>query len=86
MDTSATDLSRAKFDQIQAGLTVEDVAELLGGEGALLSSSTAQLEPGITVAPLVTEVHEWSDDHGARVRVMFGNGLVRDKTQHGLDA
>ena len=86
MDTSATDLSLAKFDQIQAGMSFEEVVELLGGEGALLSSSTAQLEPGITVAPLVTEVHEWGDDLGAHVRIMFGNGLVRDKTQQGLDA
>ena len=69
------------YDQVEKGMTLEEVEAILGEEGEIVSGHTAQIEPGIPIGVMDTQVREWQLDDGTVVRVMFGGGNVREKTR-----
>ncbi len=76
-------MSNSDFEQIVVGMTFEDVAELFGEEGDFVSGHDAQIEPGIPVGAMNTEIREWQCADGSTVRIMFGAGKVREKSRTG---
>ena len=83
-DSSIADFGSADYDRLAPGMNYDEVAEILGGDGLLLSTNVAQLEPGFQVSSMTTDVYEWRNASGAAVRVMFGDDGLRDKSQAGL--
>lgn len=59
-------------------MTVEEVAEILGEEGEVVSGHGAQIEPGIPIGIMNTQVREWRCADDAIIRVMFGDGKLRE--------
>jgi hypothetical protein len=78
-------INASSYDSLQKGMSYEQVAKTLGSRGTLVSSNTAQMEPGIRVATMTTEVYRWKNREGASIMAMFGHGKLRDKSQQGLD-
>ncbi len=73
------------YKSLGNGITVSQAETLIGDPGSLLSSETAQIEPGLTLLEQQTEIYEWSDEGNRSIRLMFVRGLLHDKTQHGLE-
>jgi hypothetical protein len=65
-----------KFNQIQNGMTNQQVQELIGSPGKLLGSSNAN--------NVVGKVYWWQNPQGSNAIVEFRNDLVVSKSQAGL--
>lgn len=65
-------------EKISQGMTTEEVAALLGEEGEIVSGHGAQIEPGIPIGVMTTQIRQWTCSDGAVLRVMFGDGKVRE--------
>jgi hypothetical protein len=76
--------SMSDFDMLESGMSYDEVVARLGRPGTLLSDNIAQIEPGIIVGSMETEVYEWQNEDGSTLRVMFGHGRLRGKSQQGL--
>jgi len=72
------------FDALQRGTSYEQACKILGEEGALISSETAQIEPGITVMALLTEIFEWRSEDGSSIRLLFKRDKLNEFTHAGL--
>jgi hypothetical protein len=71
---------KERYDQLKKGMTLDEVEAILGEEGEIVSGHTAQIEPGIPIGVMDTQIREWELADGSVVRVMFGAGIVREKT------
>jgi hypothetical protein len=73
-------ISKAEFDQIQNGMTYEEVVKIIGGEGELLSETGTKGDPAHTV------MYKWDGegDIGANANAMFQGGKMINKSQFGL--
>lgn len=82
--TKATDetegLTQEKFDQIKEGMSYEEVADLIGHEGTLIS------ETGEKGTDLHTVMYEWesTDSALANANFMFQGNKLMSKAQAGL--
>ena len=47
-------VTMAKYDKLHKGMNYEEVCEILGSPGELISSETAQIEPGIVTFAIQT--------------------------------
>lgn len=72
-------IDQSIFDNLSAGQSFEEVCQILGYPNSLISSETAQLEPGITINPLKTEMYEWIADNGDSIRILFKQDALNDK-------
>lgn len=70
-----------EFNQIQAGMSYQDVVNIIGSTGELLSSVD------IGDAQYKTEMYSWEGKGsvGANANVMFQGGIVSSKAQFGLE-
>jgi len=77
-DTSSNNdvITLAKFNQIQNGMTIEQIQKLIGSEGKLLASTNAGSSSG--------KVYWWQNQQGSNAIVEFKNDLVISKSQAGL--
>jgi len=73
-----------QFDALERGMSYKQACQILGEEGALISSESAQIEPGIQVMALQTEIFEWRNEDGASIRLMFKQDALNEITQTGL--
>lgn len=80
-----SEISAANYDRLASGMMYDEVTAILGSPGVLVSSHKAQIEPGIVVDAMETEVYRWEDEQGGVIQVMFGHGKLREKSQLGLD-
>jgi hypothetical protein len=69
-------ITLAKFNQIQNGMTIQQIQELIGSEGKLLASNNAGSTSG--------KVYWWQNQQGSNAIVEFKNDLVISKSQAGL--
>lgn len=70
--------TKEKFDQIEIGMTYDEVADIVGSEGTLMS------EAGIEEYKV--SIYYWySVSHLANMNVSFENGVVVGKAQVGLE-
>lgn len=68
----------ANFEKIENGMSYEEVVDILGGEGELLSQAGE--------GEFKTEMYKWDGEggFGANMNVTFQNGQVQSKAQMGL--
>ena len=78
-------ITQAHYDKLHKGMEYEEVCELLGSPGELISSETAQIEPGITAFAMQTDLYEWRNPDDSWVRLMFNQGQLHDAAEEGLE-
>ncbi|MED4586688.1 DUF3862 domain-containing protein [Brevibacillus choshinensis] len=73
-------MSKAEFDEIQNGMTYEEVVAIVGGPGEMLSES------GNKGDQFYTEMYMWKGEGGigANANAMFQSGKMTNKSQFGL--
>jgi hypothetical protein len=69
-------ITLTKFNQIQNGMTIQQIQELIGNEGKLLGSTNAGNISG--------KVYSWQNPQGSNAIVEFKNDQVVSKSQAGL--
>ncbi|PLR79539.1 hypothetical protein CVD25_21820 [Bacillus canaveralius] len=79
-ESKAGVLDEAKFNQIQNGMTYEEVVGIIGGEGQVISES------GEAGTEFHTVMYEWEADGGlgANANFMFQGGKLVNKAQMGV--
>jgi len=76
-------VSFVKFDQLQKGMTYEEIVEIVGEEGTVVSdSSTDEEQDGETKT---TVVFEWKNGDFSGMRISFKDGKLFEKTQSDLE-
>nr|WP_088326653.1 DUF3862 domain-containing protein [Bacillus cereus] len=73
-------ISRDEFDQIQNGMSYEEVKNIIGSDGKVISES------GQTGDQFYTIMYSWKSEKGlgANARFMFLEGKLQNKSQFGL--
>jgi outer membrane protein assembly factor BamE (lipoprotein component of BamABCDE complex) len=81
MGGSDVEISLEQFNQIENGMTLEEVIEIVGGEGEIVS------ETGEEGTDLHTVMYSYSGEGGlgANVSLMFQGNKLQNKTQVGLE-
>lgn len=69
-------ITLAKFNKIKSGMTYEEVVEILGEEGTVMSDS----EMGGQTAVM----YSWSNKNGSNMNAMFQNGGLINRSQFGI--
>ena len=74
-------ISKAEFDQIENGMTYEEVVQIIGGEGEVLS------EVGEKGTDLYTVMYKYDGESGlgANANFTFQNNKLQAKAQFGLE-
>ena len=67
------------FDTLAKGQCYDEVCAVLGEPTTLISSETAQIEPGIVGGAVQSELYEWCYDNGDVIRILFKQGALNDK-------
>ena len=73
-----------QFNALERDMSYEEAREVLGEHGTLISSETAQLELGIPVGSLLSEIYEWRNEDTSIIRLLFKGDRLNDITQDGL--
>lgn len=73
-------VSKAEFDQIESGMTYEQVKEIIGGEGEVISESG---KPGDQFHTVIYH-YEGEGELGANASFTFQGGKLVNKAQFGL--
>lgn len=73
------EITLEEFNALTNGMTYNEVVEIIGGEGTLMSSSM--------ISNIKTEMYSWdgSGSLGANANAMFQNGSLISKAQSGLE-
>jgi outer membrane protein assembly factor BamE (lipoprotein component of BamABCDE complex) len=79
-NNSNVKIDKAKYDQIQNGMTYEQVQQIAGGEGEILSESG---QKGTDLYTIMVQ-YEGNGDLGANVSLMFQGNKLQTKAQFGL--
>lgn len=75
--TTGNVVTKDKFDQVQTGMSLDQVNQIMGESGALTSESSA--------GNVDTTIYMWDGAPGTNCTVSFQNGSVVLKTQFGLE-
>ena len=81
-NTNDTKISLEEFNQIETGMSYEEVVEIGGGEGTVLSESDITGD-----GQYKTTIYSWDGNGmlGANANVTFQGGKVISKAQFGLE-
>ena len=81
-NTNDTKISLEEFNQIETGMSYEEVVEIVGGEGTVLSESDITGD-----GQYKTTIYSWDGNRmlGANANVTFQGGKVISKAQFGLE-
>lgn len=81
-NTNDTKISLEEFNQIETGMSYEEVVEIVGGEGTVLSESDITGD-----GQYKTTIYSWDGNGmlGASANVTFQGGKVISKAQFGLE-
>jgi hypothetical protein len=69
-------VTKGEFDRIADGMTYEQVVQIIGAPGEVLSSSD--------MAGTKTVMYAWKNSNGSNMNAMFQNGALITKAQFGL--
>jgi len=74
-------ISKEEFDKIEIGMTYEQVKEIIGSDGEVISES------GEKGTELHTIMYQWKGEGslGANANFLFQNNQLQNKAQFGLD-
>ena len=76
--TSSSKVTMEMYNNVKNGMTYDEVVELFGAEGAILSTSE--------VMGIVSTIYTWNGTSlGANCNVTFQDGTVFAKAQYGLE-
>ena len=67
------------FDSLENGVSLEAVCQQLGEPTCLVSNEIAQMEPGITINTVQSEIYEWVIQDGPILRILFRQDKLSDK-------
>lgn len=70
------DLTMAKYDQLQTGMSLNETVKIIGSEGSQTSSSTS--------GSYKTTTYKWEGDKNARIYVIFKDDKIQSKSQSNL--
>lgn len=73
-------ISKAEFDQIQNGMSYEEIVKIIGGEGEIMSEAGEKGSPYYSVL----YKYEGEGEFGANANFMFQGGKLLSKAQYGL--
>lgn len=73
---AAADLSMAKYDQLQTGMSYSDAVKIIGSEGLQTSSSAS--------GSYKTTSYRWEGEKNARIYVIFKDDKIQSKSQSNL--
>ncbi|MEH6943185.1 hypothetical protein [Bacillus sp. JJ722] len=79
-EDSGIEIELAKFQQIQTGMTLEEVTKIVGGEGEITSETGEQ---GTSLHTIVYS-YQGKGDIGANAVLMFQGNKLINKSQYGL--
>ncbi len=79
-DSSGATVTKEEFDKISNGMTYEQIVEIIGGEGDILSESGNEGDQFHTVIYM----YNGEGDLGANANFTFQGGKLQNKTQMGL--
>ncbi|MED0988100.1 DUF3862 domain-containing protein [Bacillus paramycoides] len=73
-------ISKAEFDQIQNGMSYEEVKNIIGSDGKVISERRQAGDQFYTI------MYSWKSEKGlgANARFMFQEGKLKNKSQFGL--
>lgn len=74
--SEADRITLAEFNQIQKGMTIRQVEEIIGAPGKLIAQSK--------IGSVNGEVYSWKNPHGSNAIIEFKNDRVVAKAQAGL--
>jgi hypothetical protein len=69
-------VTKAEFDLITEGQTYDQVVDVIGAPGEILSSND--------IAGFKTVMYSWANSNGSNMNAMFQNGKLIQKAQFGL--
>jgi hypothetical protein len=69
-------VTKGEFDRVADGMTYEQVVQVIGAPGEVLSSSD--------IAGTKTVMYSWKNSNGSNMNAMFQNGNLITKAQFGL--
>lgn len=72
-----------KFNQIQTGMTYEQVKTIMGDPGSLTTESKTPAVEGVS-GEIIIKGYEWQNPDGSNMQIMFMNSQVDTKAQAGL--
>ncbi|HQZ97758.1 MAG TPA: DUF3862 domain-containing protein [Pyrinomonadaceae bacterium] len=73
---ATSDLTMAKYEQLNTGLSYAEAAKIIGSEGSQTSSSTS--------SNYKTTTYKWEGDKNARIYVIFKDDKIQSKSQSNL--
>lgn len=76
VNTSGENITMKQFEQVNIGMNYEQVKNILGRDGFLLSQSN--------IMDMESSIYVWMNNGGANMNITFSNGVVDGKTQLGL--
>ncbi len=74
-------ITKAEFDQIKSGMTYEEVTQIIGGPGTVLSESG---NPGEKLHTVIYQ-YEGEGSLGANANMAFQGNKLQNKAQMGLE-
>ena len=77
-------MSAAAFENVANGMSYDEVCAMLGEPTRLLDQANANIEPGLTLNALNTQLFEWEMESTV-YRVLFTNGTVNDKSHFEIE-
>lgn len=78
ISSDSTKVTLDQYNQIQTGMTYEEVKNILGGEGQLSSETE--------IAGMNSQIYQWNGNSlGANCMITFSDGKVYSKAQFGLE-
>ncbi len=76
LDGDPIEVTKAQYDQIQNGMTIEEVRKIMGSDGALKSQAK--------FTSFSTESYSWKGPKFSRISVWMKDGKVNRKSQFGM--
>ncbi|MGN0077119.1 MAG: DUF3862 domain-containing protein [Parafannyhessea sp.] len=77
--SSSVQITMDQYNQVQTGMTYDQVKQVMGGDGELTSDTK--------VADHTSQIYMWSGKSvGANATITFMDGKVESKAQYGLDS
>lgn len=74
--TSTADLTMAKYEQLNTGLSYSEAVKIIGAEGSQTSSSSS--------GTYKTTTYKWEGEKNARIYVIFKDDKIQSKSQSNL--
>lgn len=77
--SSSVQITMDQYNQVQTGMTYDQVKQVMGGDGELTSDTK--------IADHTSQIYMWSGKSvGANATITFMDGAVESKAQYGLDS